>query len=170
MNPEYPWKTQVEGYDARAQTRDTGRMLRKIFDGEEELSIADVAHRIIDFRQSLEEPSLGLRGNVGNIRIATARAAADAFRQYMDLQLPASEDADDSPLDVDRIRREGKPSPYGKRLMVVPDKRCGPKKTGTLHSVDYTAAIHLYKRDILALLIAREYDFEDYLHPREYEE
>lgn len=157
-NPHEPLSGRDDYTDA-AQRTDAATFLNAIFT-EGELDIAKLCANINKYRQRLieEEVHGSMWATIGNIRSAVAKAAAKAFRTYAEV-LP-----EQPTLEAEEIRMGGKPSPY--RDMQMPFFEIKPgggvKKKGKRHA-DYQAAAEMYDGDLLALLIAREYDIEEYM-------
>jgi len=104
----------------------------------------------------VSQPKGPIWSTIGNIRAATAKAAADSFRRYKDL-LP-----EPPQLDAEEIRTGGKPSPYGNmRFPNFVEKPEGGFAVEGNIPADHEAVSMMYNGDVLALLIARAYDTEE---------
>lgn len=159
QNPTEPWSVE-DTYTEDDRKADAESFLDTVFGSEGELNLPQLSQRMEETRRRMMEKTLtsSIWGTIGNIQSAIARTAANAFREYMQI-LP------DAPLlSLEQLRKEGKPSPYREDMQFPnfvekPDGSVG--FDGTTHSADEAAAGMMYAGDMLALLIAREYEFED---------
>lgn len=158
-NPHEPWSSGSDDYSDTVRQADAASFLSEIFT-EDELDLSNLSARINKYRQRLIDNKVQgpIWSTIGNIRAAAARAAAEAFRKYVEV-LP-----EPPGFDAEEIRKSGKPSPYRDMQMPVLETKPGGDivMKGERHA-DYQAAAEMYDRDFLALLIAREYDIEEYM-------
>jgi hypothetical protein len=158
-NPNNPWSSGSDDYTNHFRQIDATNFLNDIF-MKDELDLFELSERINAYRQKLIDKKVEgpIWSTIGNIRSAAARAAAESFRKYVRV-LP-----DPLELSAEDIRSSGKPSPY--RNMQIPVFDFKPEggliKKNKQHA-DYQAAVEMYHGDFLALLIAREYDIEEYM-------
>ncbi len=159
-DPTHPWSPGTGDYTPDLRQRDAGNFLNEVFGEDDELDLSELSLRIKAYRERMqsEHPKGPIWSTIGNIRVATSKAAADALRLYMDVLSEAPE------LTLEEIRTQGKPTPYGEmRFATFVKKLDGSITPDGAHPADYEAAGTMYDGDLLALLIAREYDIEDYL-------
>lgn len=159
-HPHGPWSSDSDDYTNDKREEDTEHFLNAIFGAEGELDLQQLSTRIAARQQRLisENAKGGIWATIGNIRTAIAKVASTAFCRYLEL-LP-----DPPRLDIEEIRNQGKPSPYGDMEFptFVKKKGGGITRKGN-HPADHEAAAAMYDGNLLALLIAREYDFEEHM-------
>ncbi len=162
-----PWSVDYDSLE-RERERDAGTLLDFLFENNEEINLEQITGRIKGYKEKLKKVRGPVWGTIGNTSVAISQVAATKFEEYLAL-LP---EQDFNLEDLEKIReqgrekitQQGKRPPYGN--MDFPnfvEKPEGGFTTEGTHPADHEAAAMMYRGNLLALLIAREYDFEQYL-------
>lgn len=151
-NPKKPWACD---YCEHERITDAHNFLEGLFQ-DEEIDLRQISGYISEYRKKNKSIKGYFWGTMGNLSVTIAKTAANSFIKYAKL-LP------DVEINLEEIMKE-KPSPYG--AMTSPNfcrKPDGDFEIEGTHSADYEAASMMYEGNLLALMIAREYNFEEYL-------
>tara|TARA_Y100000310_G_C20397027_1_gene675584 strand:+ start:186 stop:749 length:564 start_codon:yes stop_codon:yes gene_type:complete len=155
-NPTEPWSVDGKEYNKERRESDASSFLDDLFLDENELDLEQISSGISKYREKMRDVRGPIWSTIGNVKVAVAKAASDSFAQYH-FVLP-----EEPEIDFDVVRDEGKPSPYGD--MTFPNFVEKPGEgfiVDGYHPADYQAAAQMYEGNLLALLLAREYDFEE---------
>jgi len=154
LNPEKPHSYNLPFNDKDMNAYATN-FLDELFRDENELDLEQISSRISEYKKDLTV-KLNTWFTITNINVAIAKAASYSFGQYCDL-MPEGPEFNLREI----LLKEGKPSPYGDSK--VP-KLCKNTEGGQPIEgppADYVAVRDIYDNNMLALLIAREYEFEE---------
>ena len=157
-NMNKPWFSRDFDYTEDKRSNDVNKFLDELFQNDKELDLEQLSSGISRFKEKIKEVRGPIWSTIGNVSAAIARAASESFKKYCEL-LPERPD-----IDLEEILKQIKPSPYGN--MQFPnfiEKPDGGFATKGTHPADYEAICMMYDGNLLALLIAREYDFEQYM-------
>jgi len=152
LSPNNPWSSiNRPEYTNSKRENNAKEILDKLFQ-EEELSIEDLSINIYIEKNNLKRlfKNDPIWSTFGNIKVAIAKSYANCFIKNLEV---LSEE-----LDIEEIRKNGKTSPYGNMKFPIIDKNLNEELE---ESADYTSADMMYNGNLLAMLIAREYAFEE---------
>lgn len=159
--PLAPFSPNEVEYMPAQREEDASNILDTTFFEDASLSVDELSDRLNATREQLlaKEAKGGIWSTLGNLRVATAIAAAKEFRTLADSGALTEE------LTVEDITSGLPDSPYGNlrfpRLEL--DENARLKDTDETYSGDEEAAASLYRGDLLALLIARYKRIEEFM-------
>lgn len=155
-NPSKPWSYSYwTDYTDEKRNIDASNFLDYLFEDEKEVDLEKISSNISSYKEKIKKTKGPIWSVIGNINVTIAKSASESFRQYYDL-LPE--------INIKDILKNGKDCPYGKMEFPNFIKETDNKSyfEGT-HDADHEAGASMYGGDLLALVIAREYDFEELL-------
>jgi hypothetical protein len=156
-DPLNPWSYREGAYPENLRVLDAHNILDSVFFEDRELDVDELSLRLNDVRQDfIDKKREGeIWSTMGNLRVSIAIAAAEEFQNRMNL---SNLESDTTVGEIIGCLPE---SPYNG--LMFPSRESGEDGEIRARSADEVAAVEIYRGNLLALLIARYKDIEEYL-------